>query len=278
MKQKKIKILILIILIFTICNLTFLSNFVLKGNLNETEEISQIEENEYRQNQEKAINEKDLGESQVKENINTQAKEKLEEYISQKRYKVSIGYYDIKTGETIYYKENKLYYGASLIKTLDAIYLYDKSLVNNEIEPYIKKAISKSDNISHEYLVKYIGRDNLKNYGISLGATNTLQIRGNFGNTTVNDQMIYMKKLYSMIETNNNLKSHFINDYGNFMKVDGIKNLHKYGYLNNYFHDVGIFLSDNPYILIILTEHGNDNYKNVIEDISNLIYKYHIKK
>lgn len=278
MKQKNIKILILIILILTICNLNFLPSFALKRNINEIKKISIIKKNEYIQKQEKAINEWDLDKSEIKEFMNNKEKEKIEKYISKKGYKVSIGYYDIKTGETIYYKEDKSYYGASLIKTLDAIYLYDKKLVNSEVEPYIKKAISKSDNASHEYLVKYIGRENLKDYGLSLGATNTLQIGGNFGNTTVKDQIIYMKKLYSMIKTNDKLKSYFINDYGNFMKVDKVTNLHKYGYLNDYFHDVGIFLSDSPYILIILTEHGNNNYKNIIQDISNLIYKYHIEK
>ncbi len=158
---------------------------------------------------------------------------------------------------------------------MDAIYLYDKKLVTEEIEIYIKKAISVSDNKAHEYLMKYIGRENLKEYGIQLGAKNTLQRKGNFGDTSIEDQMIYMKKLYSMIEENEKLKSYFINDYGNYMKIDNVTNLHKYGYSNKYFHDVGIFLCDNPYILIILTEHGNGDYEDVIRNISSLIYKYH---
>lgn len=133
-----------------------------------------------------------------------------------------------------------------------------------------------SDNKAHEYLVKYIGRENLKQYGLQIGAKNTLQRKGNFGDTSLDDQMIYMKKLYSMIGENEKLKSYFINDYGNYMKIDNVTNLHKYGYFNNYFHDAGIFLIDNPYILIILTEHGNDSYKEVVSDISNLIYRYHV--
>ena len=35
------------------------------------------------------------------------------------------------------------------------------------------------------------------------------------------------------------------------------------------------FYPDEPYVLVILTEHGNNNEKDVINDISNLMYKYH---
>lgn len=262
MNYKKKKILILVIF-----SLIFLSGFVLQGDFNQSKKLSLVEENKYFQNQE--------SNSCRQEDIDST---KIEKYINEKGYKVSIGYYDITSGNSFYYQENKLYYGASLIKTLDALYLYDKNLVTEEIDPYIQKAISVSDNASHEYLVKYIGRENLKDYGLSLGATNTLKINGNFGNTTVCDQMIYIKKLYSIIQTNDKLKSYFINNYGNYMKIDGVTNLHKYGYFNNYFHDAGIFLSEKPYILIILTEHGNGDYKGVIKDISNLIYKYHTEQ
>lgn len=198
-------------------------------------------------------------------------------YIKNNNYDVSIGYYNLITGKKYFYRENEVYYGASLIKTLDAIYLYDKNLVNDSIKNYIKTAISISDNDSHYYLVDYIGKENLRKYGINLGAKNTLA-GGDyyFGNTTVYDQLVYLKKLYTISKNNEELKSFFINDYGNYIKINNLTTMHKYGYLGQYYHDVGIIFDSSPYIVIILTKHGNDDKEKIINNLSKLIYQYHI--
>ncbi len=196
-------------------------------------------------------------------------------YVKEHNYDVSIGYYNLITNKKFLYRENKIYYGASLIKTLDAIYLYDNNLINDSTKSYVKKAISVSDNNAHQYLVNYIGRDNLKNYGINLGAKNTLAGDDNFGNTTVNDQIVYLKKLYNITKNNEELKSYFINDYGNYLKINNLSVMHKYGYYGQYYHDVGIVLDNEPYIIVILTNHGNDNKQEIINNLANLMYKYH---
>ncbi len=196
-------------------------------------------------------------------------------YVKEHNYDVSIGYYNLITNKKFLYRENKIYYGASLIKTLDAIYLYDNNLINDSTKSYVEKAISVSDNNAHQYLVNYIGRDNLKNYGINLGAKNTLAGDDNFGNTTVNDQIVYLKKLYNITKNNEELKSFFINDYGNYLKINNLSVMHKYGYYGQYYHDVGIVLDNEPYIIVILTNHGNDNKQEIINNLANLMYKYH---
>ena len=201
--------------------------------------------------------------------------DKIGDYILLNGYNVSIGYYNLITGKTYLYDENKIYYGASLIKTLDAIYLYDNNLVTSDLKDYIEAAIERSDNDAHYYLINYIGKNNLKDYGISLGAKYTLYGNDNYGSTNVIDQMIYMKKLFALSKNNDELRNLFINNYGNYMQIDGVINMHKYGYYGKYYHDVGIFFDDEPYVLVILTEHGNNNEKDVINDISNLMYKYH---
>ena len=201
--------------------------------------------------------------------------DKISDYILLNGYNVSIGYYNLITGKTYLYDENKIYYGASLIKTLDAIYLYDNNLVTSDLKDYIEAAIERSDNDAHYYLINYIGKNNLKDYGISLGAKYTLYGNDNYGSTNVIDQMIYMKKLFALSKNNDELRNLFINNYGNYMQIDGVINMHKYGYYGKNYHDVGIFFDDEPYVLVILTEHGNNNEKDVINDISNLMYKYH---
>lgn len=201
--------------------------------------------------------------------------DKISNYILSNGYNVSIGYYNLITGKTYFYNESKVYYGASLIKTLDAIYLYDKNLVTSDLKSYIKAAIERSDNDAHYYLINYIGKDNLKNYGISLGAKYTLYGNDDYGSTNVLDQMVYMKKLFTLSKNNEELRDFFINSYGNYMYIDGVTNMHKYGYYGRYYHDVGIFFDEEPYILVILTEHGDNNTKMVVSNISNLMYRYH---
>jgi len=190
-------------------------------------------------------------------------------------YRVSVGYYNLVTGKTYYYNRDKIYFGASLIKTIDALYLYENNLVTDEIRPYIQRAISVSDNDAHRYLVDYIGRNNLRNYGVSLGADLTLSGGTYFGNTNVDNQLAYYKKLYELTRDNSELASFFTNDYVNSLRFSqDIGIMHKYGWSGSAYHDAGIFLTDEPYILVVLTEHG-DYGREPINNISKLIYKYH---
>lgn len=203
----------------------------------------------------------------------------LESYIKDSNYNVSIGYVNLNTGYTYLYNSNVVYYGASLVKTVDALYVYEKMNYDENTRLQVEKAISVSDNMAHNNLVNLIGIENLRFYGRSLGASNFLT-RSNkdyFGNTTVNDQIAIWKYLYNFINTNskgNELKQYFINDYCNFLLFDGIPTtMHKYGYYGDYFHNVGIVYSDNPYLVVILTKHGNRGYKNVVQDLSKKIYE-----
>jgi len=205
---------------------------------------------------------------------------KIETYICENNYDVSVGYYNLTNNKTYYYKSNKLYYGASLIKTLDALYLYDKGLITDNLDTYVKKAITVSDNPSHHYLVNYIGKNNLKEYGISIGAKNTLVGGDNFGSTSVNDQIAYMKKLYEITKDNQNpkLKEYFLNTRKNCLLFeDSPQIMHKYGHWTYVYHNSGIVLDKNPYIVTILTNEGYDNYQKIIKTLSKLIYEYHIE-
>lgn len=71
-------------------------------------------------------------------------------------------------------------------------------------------------------------KNNLKNYGIKLGAYNTLNGNDSYGNTSVKDQVVYLKKLYEICENSDELKSYFINDYGNYLNYNNLTVMHKY--------------------------------------------------
>ena len=114
-----------------------------------------------------------------------------------------------------------------------------------------------------------------------MGAKNFLT-RGNddiYGNTTVDDQLIFMKYLYNYITNNNidenkriELKNYFINDYSNYLIFEGLPPvMHKFGYYGVYYHEVGIVFDKSPYIVVILTKEADDF--EVVTDLSEKIYK-----
>lgn len=203
----------------------------------------------------------------------------LEKYIKEKNYKVSIGYVNLKTGYQYTYNAGTVYYGASLVKTVDALYIYEKTTFDETTRKNVEKAISVSDNAAHNKLVNLIGIENLRSYGRSLGASNFLT-RSNsdhFGNTTVYDQIAIWKHVYKVVNTNpkgKELQKYFINDYFSYLQFDGIPTtMHKYGWYDIYYHDVGIVYSDSPYIVVILTKHGTGNFKTITKDLSKKIYE-----
>lgn len=202
----------------------------------------------------------------------------IDKYICKSNYTVSVGYYNLTNGNTYYFKPDKVYYGASLIKTVDALYLYEKNLINNDLKEHVRKIITYSDNASHHYLVNYIGKNKLKQYGVDLGAPNTLKGGDNYGNTTVKDQIVYMKKLYEITKDNQkkDLKSYFTSSTWNLLKFNGSPTImHKYGHYESVHHNVGIVLDKNPYIVVILTKEGHGNFYNIVTTLSKLIYEYH---
>ena len=48
--------------------------------------------------------------------------------------------------------------------------------------------------------------------------------------------------------------------------------MHKYGSYGDYYHESGIVFTNNPYIVVILTKHGNNRYSSVVRTITKKIY------
>lgn len=236
-------------------------------------------------------------------------KQEIDQLIKNNNYRVSVLYEDLTTGFNYEYNSNKVYYGASLIKLVDAIYLINKAS-NNEIdlntllkyEPkykmgyssymskmsygaeislkdLIKYAISSSDNSAHLMLIDYIGFSNLKNYGQSLGAKVILTGGDNFGNQTAIDTNIYLKEAYKIINENEEygpfLKAIMDNDDRNDFNTSEYRIYHKYGSNDYLYHDIGLSLDDNPYSISILTEHEYSNHKEIVQKIHSKIRELH---
>ena len=257
----------------------------------------------------KACLAKPFTEEELTENLQNK-KSELDSYIYN-NYRASVRYEDLNTGFSYSYKPDEVYYAASTIKLLDGLYIYTKAqagelsldetvtykssdnlgaskgmknhAIGEEISlrTLVKYAIIYSDNSAHQMLVKYIGFSNLKAFGNSLGAKNTLVGGDNFGNIDVNDAIIYLKNTYDFIrkypDLGNELKSFMLEAEENALKYDGLNAevAHKYGEYDSYFHDIGIVYDENPYVVAVLTTHGKGNFISVVSDISKHINDLH---
>lgn len=238
------------------------------------------------------------------------AEEELTNYLK-KNYSTSVLYEDLNLGFSYSYNPDVVYYAASTIKSLDALYIYTKAAAgeldldetmtytkkykwnsSKEMSKYnygdkvslrnlVKYAVTVSDNTAHQMLVAYIGRSNLKEFGKSLGAENTLVGSDNFGNISVTDAIIYMKAINEFINNNDELgaelKSYFVQADQNGLKMDdlGIEAAHKYGEYSYFYHDIGIVYDENPYVIAILTHEGNDDFLEIVKDINEHVYELH---
>ena len=159
--------------------------------------------------------------------------EKLTSYLE--NYNVSVAFKDINTGYSYSYNSDKNYYAASTIKMLDAIYIYLNAYNGNlnldtevtylakhkmgsslkmkdykigdkvSLRKLVEYAITVSDNTAHNMLVDYIGKNTLKEFGQSLGATTTLVGNDIFGTINNHDSMIYLETLNNLINNSSYL-------------------------------------------------------------------------
>ena len=223
-------------------------------------------------------------------------------------YRTSVKYEDIKTGYTYSYNSSRVYYAASTIKSLDALYIYSNAAkgeinlddtikyttpygASKEMSKYkigssvtlrnlVKYAITVSDNTAHEMLLKYIGKSKLRQFGLDLGAKYTLS-GDDFGNISVDDGIVYMKAINDFINNNGELgeelKGYFVNSEQNDLKLSdkGILAATKYGEYSPNYHNIGIVYDNNPYTIAVLTTELAGNNEDKIRNINSKIYELH---
>ncbi len=307
-----ISIILVLILIFS-----FIFYFINSSNDNDQDNIFNISDEKDKELQrQKELLEKYnscLNREYSEETLSEDVKNKMNEltsYLSE-TYEVSVKYEDLSSGFVYTYNSDKVYYAASTIKSLDALYIYTKAAQGEisldetmeytakykwssskemsklaygtkvTLRDLVKYAVVVSDNSAHQMLVSYIGRNNLKEFGQSLGAKNTLVGADNFGSIDVNDAIIYMKAVNDFINNNETLgeelKSYFVQAEQNDLELPdyGIEAAHKYGQYSYYYHDIGIVYDDSPYVVAILTLEGGSNFEEKVKDINKHIYEMH---
>lgn len=238
------------------------------------------------------------------------AEKELTNYISN-NYAASIYYEDLSLGFSYSYNVDEIYYAASTIKSLGALYIYTKAAAGEldlddtvkytskfvwgsskkmkthklgeeiSLRTLVEYSITVSDNSAYQMIVSFIGREKLKEFGKGLGAQYTLYGSDNFGSITVNDAIIYMKALNSFINNNGELgqelKSYFVSADQNGLALNDleIEAAHKYGEYSPYYHDIGIVYDDKPYVVAILTAEKKGDYQGKIKEINKHIYDLH---
>lgn len=228
---------------------------------------------------------------------------------------LSIYFEDLNNDYSLTLNVDTIYYNASIIKLFDAAYIIDNKIDLNDtitftqeyrnlakeegllkyelnteisIKDILYYLISVSENASHRMLTDYIGVDNLKNYAKkTLGITLTITDSDRFGYMNVTSTNTLLKHIYKLLENDNEyttlLKDAMNNNYYNALNFDDITYLHKYGYYSEYFHDIGIYNSFNPYTISIFTLYGNpdtgalEKVNNISKEIYN-IYKTNLNE
>lgn len=216
---------------------------------------------------------------------------------------------DINNQYNIVKNENQKFYGASLIKLLDATYLIKKALSGEidlreekitykqrhkksfslnmqnyqigsliDLETLISYAIKTSDNTAHEMLYEYIGYQNLIEYGKTLNIDLTISQTNHYSDLSVTETNTMLKDIYEIISSNTAYSSFLVenmeNTYYNSLNFNENKLLHKYGSTDPYFHDIGIYNDEQyPYLISIMTTIGEQPSPNKITEIHQEIRK-----
>lgn len=279
--------------------------FLTKKQKEEEERLKKEQEEKYNSCLEREFTKEEMTEELV------QKQKEIDTFITSNRYQTSVLYEDLATGFSYSYQPSKVYYGCSLIKIVDALYLINKAIageinLDTETVTYtanykrafssgmekrkfgekvtlrdlIDYAITYSDNSAHLMLLDYIGFNTLKAYGQSLGAKVILTGGDNFGNQTAEDTTIYLKEAYRIITENEEygpfLKRIMDNDNRNAFNTDTIRIYHKYGSYGDNYHDIGLALDEEyPYAISILTLHENSGYLKVVQGIHEKIRELH---
>lgn len=238
--------------------------------------------------------------------LNNKVKEITNLYLEEtlKRNKVAFYYEDI-NNNILSFNKDICFYAASTIKILVCLIILEQAednLINLEekilikmqdlkqdtgiikyqkkdtyytIRKLIELTITESDNTAYLKLVDLIGKENIKAYGLKLGAEHTMEGKetDSFGIINCKDMIIYWKKVKEYIDSNNRFskefKEYLLHPTTKFIKNDSIDNqkfIRKYGSWDIAYHEAGYIESKNYYFIIILTQLNKFNYK---EDFIN---------
>lgn len=235
-------------------------------------------------------------------------KKELEEYIKNFQGKYGIYYYNLESGDEFGINHEDAYSAASTIKIPLNLYLYEK-IKSGSADPlgtlaylkqdnedgtgiiqyeefgkkYTLKELSRlsivySDNVAANMLIRYLGLSNIKEFMQENGG---VFVQEGENVSSPRDMGVYMKKVYEFYKANGELGKELMDSFLNTEFNDrlpallppGTKVAHKIGTQVRAFHDVGIVLGENPYVISIMSKDiDEDKAPDVIANISKKVY------
>ncbi len=237
------------------------------------------------------------------ENINTQIEKLKQEYQNKD---LSFYFEDIINQYTIKQDETSTYFGASVIKLVEVLYLLNEAIagrvdlstpikyeskhqfmysigmekhqVGDEVplKEVMEYAISVSDNSAHMMLFDFIGLEKIREFANSINVKTSISYSDKFGNLRAIDGYNILKEAYRILSLHNEysefLEKIMHNEYYNYLNFDDVEFLHKYGYSDRYYNDIGIYNGENPYLISVFTRYAYDDYQNIVKTLSKKIY------
>ena len=306
-------IIIFIVLFFLVCTLTYGINYNFNDKKESSVDVitttvhvpteEELEE-QYNACLNKEVNEEDLPDN-IKSIIN-----EINDYYKQSDNYISFKYYDITTGFSVGVNEHQATFAASAVKAPAIIYYWNmvsqgKIDLNEKLiytsnyldefgylktKPFntefttrelINYTIRRSDNAAHNMLFDRYGKNVLSDYWKEKGLEVTLTKKyTGWGDINAHDAVIYMNELYKFYTEDKTYgeeaMSDFINTTDKFLKApEGYQIANKGGWYHETKNDVAIVLTEQPYIVVALSNLGSRYNGPYFKDISNLTYKLH---
>ena len=222
----------------------------------------------------------------------------------------AFAYKDIFTGFTVSYNANQRIHTASTIKGPTDLYIYemasqgkvdlDKMLtytgnyvnsgsgvlkykpINTQysVRTLLEYSTVTSDNAAHNMLMDHFGKENMLNFWSNLGTNAIFTGYDNWGETNAHDALIYMSELYRFYAENDEygeaIMKNFINAYPTFITSHGdVPIANKSGWNGTTIHDVAIVFTSNPYIVVALSNLGEEDYTSYFNRASELAFNLH---
>ncbi len=238
---------------------------------------------------------------------------RLNKFLLKQEEKVAYAYKNLETNEMFSFNLNTCFYSASVIKILVCLYIYKQAEINMEIlqtklklkdeefkdgsgvlknnkkkkEYTVKELVyytlKESDNTAYIKLVNFVTKEKLKAYGLSLGATHTLEGKDSFGIINASDVIIYLTHLYNYFKTDTSLsrelKTAMLEPSYQIIEAKNIGYnvfARKYGCYGVAYHEVGIVYDKVPYIVVVLTQKNElKNKRKYINKVVKKINKIH---
>lgn len=238
----------------------------------------------------------------------------LEEINKADATNVSIAYKSLTTDASFFYNSDYVYKAGSLTRAPYVKYLLstdislDDTLTLTEkqknaggskfknstvgdsflLRDVFEYTIKDSDSTAFKMLYDNFGFSGFNKYAATLGVNTIMSGSDIYGNITASETCSFFEDIYYSFKQNDKcvvLVSSMVNATYDYLIPSGIQNVdiaHKFGYMSGSYkvlHDAGIVYTNEPYILVILTDFNpsDGNGRSTFTQLSSIINAFHTK-